>query len=192
MNKKSLFRAIKTSLLLSVLSFTSQVNAAVIIEFQEIEGNVVAYTTGTFTTPTIYAVDYYYGSVLAGGYNTLQNTYPPSAIWAGGFSLSTGLSVNPTFASGDSFGYFSQWVFAPAAYGAGGTFAPSASYTWVGQTLTSIGLGSLTEDPVLVYTRGIDGGDMIYFAKAIPEPTSSILVLVSIAFTVFAHRKRLQ
>ena len=174
------------------IAVAGSASAAVIVQFQESGGNVIGTATGTFKVPLIAPIGTSSSTNFAGGFNFLYNYGGTLDSFSGGVwsLLGSGFALNqaPTSASGDTFGYNVGVVYLESGLSPGSTFSPSTTWTWSGQTLSSIGLGSLGATPTKVYTAPSDG-DTISFA-AIPEPSSSSFLLGTATLLLVANRRR--
>lgn len=155
---------------LVTIAMVHRAQAAVIIQFEEVGGNVVATTTGTFQVPVVeWAVSGSGAGLAFGNSDSLLYIGATFGSWPDtGTTTPSGLSVGPDFGSGDTFGYFFGSIYLPPDIILGSIFTPNTMWTWTGQTLASIGLGSLTGTPVPVF----EYGDTIYFAT-VPEPATT-------------------
>jgi len=107
----------------------------------------------------------------------------------------SGLSVAPTSASGDAFGFtlingvidFLIISLEALEQEAPGEFeiSPETTFTFANQTLESIGLADLTQEGQVVYTNTLTGDTIVF----IPEPSSMMmLALGAVGFTLRRRR----
>ena len=147
-------------------------NAAVVITFQETGGNVVATTTGSIIVPSPVELNFT-GTFLGVFTDGLLSTSGNTNRFGGGTNIGTGITVDPTSATGVTFGISGQFVYFDPSIALGSSTSPDTTWTWLGTDLASIGLGSLSSTPTLVHTTS--NGETISLA-AIPEPSSALLL----------------
>ncbi len=177
-----------TAILLMNTSFIGGAKAAVIILFEEIGGNVVATTTGSFQVPLTAPDGSGNAVTTASGSILLLLANGDYDYWGGGSFTPSGLvSLTPLAVAGSvTFGYQESLLFLPSGLTGGESFFPDTAWTWEGQTLASAGLSYLTTTPFQVYERG---GQTISFAL-VPEPTTTALFIGGVAFAALRRRRK--
>lgn len=170
----------------AVLSYLMMpsVNAAVTITFSELNGHVVATTSGSLVAET--------ESVSSSGYigTTLQTSADEfygvqDHIARGVFGeVESGMPValpQANYFSGDTFGFDSSGVlFYKEAWDSGDTLSPvSSQWIWISTTLEELFAGAAPYDATLVWSD--DTGEQIYFV-AVPEPSVSLFCVAAGAF----------
>jgi len=174
--------------MLMAASSVGNASAAIIVQFEEIGGNVVATTTGSLLVPSAYEGGAYPGTTRGGGETKLWN-FPEGSFalyWGGGSATSSGLAEGPTEAIGDTFGYADDTLYLDLEVELGGTYAPKTTWTWSGNTLTNLNLGYLTTTPFQVYERD---GQTISFAL-VPEPFTIAYLIGAVAFAALRRTRR--
>lgn len=174
--------------LITIVSLAGRTNAAIIIQFEETAGNVVAKTTGSFQVPSSPPDDSNSDTSFSASTNRFYYVNGNFDYWHSGSVFVSGVSVEPTSAEGDTLGYNyagGQTLFLPSGLTPESTYTPDTTWTWSGQTLSGIGLNYLTTTPFQVYEFG---GDTISFA-AVPEPTTTALFIGGAA-AAFAGLRR--
>jgi hypothetical protein len=174
--------------LLLTFSLINSARAGVIILFEEVNGDVVATTTGSIQVPAD-ARDAF-SPTGSGFYGDTLGLYLSGAVdvWRGGSFVESGLSLAPTSAEGDTFGYYDDELDLAPELAAESFYSPHTTWIWEGQTLESIGLDYLTSVPFLVYDRD---GQTISFAveSSIPEP-AVVSLLMGAGVLAFACVRR--
>lgn len=167
--------------------------SAVIFTFEQIGPDVMATTSGSMFAPsgfdaevTTLVTDEQYGD----GFYFYRYAVPGyrGTSFAGILSA-TSLSVAPTSSSGDSFGFTFSGLIFPLSVNADTSFSPNTSLVWANQTLSDIGLGGLSNTPLLVWNGAYGIGNDILFASAVPEPAvSTVSILAGCALLVRRRR----
>ncbi len=189
--KIRIIKPILTSIafLLLTVSLINSANAGVIILFEEVGGDVVATTTGSVQVPSTERESW---SPTGGGFygdTSGLYLYGPVDVWRSGFTAESGLSLSPTSAEGDTFGYYDGELGLSAGLELGSFYSPNTTWTWSGETLESIGLGYLTADPFQVYDR--DGQTIAFaFGSPVPEPAVVSLLMGAGALAFACVRRR--
>ncbi len=183
--------------IIAIISLVGQANAAIVIRFKETDGNVVATTTGSFQVPSIPYTSTTSSTFSAANSFQFYYVHGNHGLWIGGTPVASDLSISPTTAEGDTFGYSVATLLLPSGLTHGSTYTPNTTWTWSGQTLADIGLGHLTKTPVLVFTGPASSGfDTISIAtislSSVPEPTTTALFIggVAAAFTALRRRRK--
>ena len=180
--------AILAATLITFGSLAGEADGAITITFEETGGDVIASTSGSVVVPSTTLVNFS-GTFLVGTANRLSWLDGNIDRYSGGSFGGLTLSLVPTSGSGDAFGIEDEFIYFEAPVGVGTTYTPTTTWTWTGQTLSSIGLGSLSTSPTLVYTA--DNGETVSIvaASAVPEPSSALLFgLGALGFAT--HRRR--
>jgi len=183
-----MFRTISFSavLMLTVSSICTSAKADLIVTFDEIAGDVIASTSGSIEVPSPVELNFS-GTFLVGFPNQLSwlagNINRFDGGTNGGFSLNT----VPTTGSGSSFGIENQFIYFDASAPTGSLQSPLTTWTWNSTDLATIGLGSLTQTPAVVYTAS--NGETVSFATtAVPEPSSFVLIGIA-GFALLSRRR---
>jgi len=167
-----------------------QVRASVTIFFEEIGGNVVATTSGSFLVPTDSPLSSGSGTSFMAIGDQFYNLNGSYNEWFASSMSSTLINQNATSASGDTFG-FGEIIslFLPAGLTPGTSYTPNTTWTWDSMSLSDIGLGALTTTPEEVFA-GPGSVDTISIAKAVPEPSTVLLLTGGLAGLAALRRKR--
>ncbi|MEM1228184.1 MAG: hypothetical protein AAGJ40_21040 [Planctomycetota bacterium] len=179
-------------LTLSLALFLAPAEGSFVITFDEVGGDVVASTSGSFEIPATF-VDSVAVSGIATGVSSVLGFYGDSPVAVDRYSLDANFPLNiappPSSASGDVFGIEGNLLFVPFALNPGDIYAPVTSWTWNSTTLDAIGLGSLTGSPEPAAAAA--GLAFVFVAEAVAIPEPSMLGFVAMTSCVVArHRRR--
>lgn len=161
-------------LILAVSSTCASAKAGVIVTFQEIAGNVIATTSGSIELPPTAELNFS-GDFLGGAPDRLYWLSGNTSRFDGGTFASTSLITPPTTGSGSSFGFGGPYIYFDESVPLGSVYSPLTTWTWDSADLASIGLGSLSQTPAVVYTSST-GGTVSFATTAVPEPASFLMV----------------
>ena len=191
--RTSLRKAITASSL-GLFILSSSTKAAVVITFSQTGADVIGVMSGSMAVPPVSAriVDDVsrFGPELGGGPLSLYILgigFPSYDLYGGGVAASSGLSIPPSnilFAV-DSIGYSSTDLVFGSNVTPGSTYSPVGTWIWFGQTLGSIGLGSLTTQTV--YTSATND-TIVFTATPVPEPSTALFA--GIGLGLFFMRRR--
>ncbi len=173
-------------------SMATNAYGVIVINFSETAGNVIATTSGSYTVPNVTLTPLTVTSVtFLGDTEQFYHLNNPTLNFApGGVRIVTTLNTNMSSSTGDTFGYSADSVALDSTVTQGSTITPVTTWTWLSNTISGIGLGSLTTTPTVVYTA-VSGGDTIQFAlAAVPEPSTYAFILGALTLGVVAVRKQ--
>jgi PEP-CTERM motif len=181
-----------SKIFVSIFAFTGisseYANAAVVISFSEIGGNVVASCSGSFTIPTS-ASGSFSGTAFAGSSSELYRFDGDWTRYSGGTGVSSGLLVAPSISADSAFGYSGTFFYAPNSQAPNSVYTPNTTWTWSSTNVNTLFPGGLSSTPSVVYTAS--NQDTISFARAVPEPSSMLVFAASIGFlSIFRRKKR--
>lgn len=175
------------TILLTFGSLAVGANAAIVITFEETGGNVIATTSGSILLPPVIDFNFSHSSYVANG-SDKRLTYLRTGtanVYTDGVHGAMPLTTRPTSGSGATFGIEFGQMYTDSAVSSGSMYSPVTTWIWNSHTLASIGLGSLTSSPTVVYTSS---NNQTVSIAAIPEP--SISLLFGISALALASRRR--
>lgn len=152
--------------------FAAQANAAIIIQFKEIGGNVVATTTGSLVVPNTLAATPFSAGASRAGVDHIYTRFGNFSIYNGGTNSGFTLNSSDFSGTGSVFGISGGDIYLNNTP-SGEVYTPNTTWTWLSKDLNAVGQGSLTSTPITVYTAS--NGETVSFAL-IPEPSSAILL----------------
>lgn len=172
--------------LITFASLAGGANAALLITFEEVGGDVIATTSGSLVVPASPDVNFS-GNFLVGGDNSLSYLTGNFNLYYGGTFGGMSISLTPSSGSGSTFGIEASAIYLDSTAAVGSSYTPATTWTWSGQTLSSIGLSSLTSSPTTVYTA--KNGSTVSIAS-IPEPSSTLLLGFGAGSFLVLRRRR--
>jgi len=175
------------STLITFGSLTGGAEAAVIINFEELGGGVIATTSGSIVVPNTFANNFS-GTVNATDPDTFLYATGSVDRYTGGTNPSVGPTIQANTASGSTFGFDVSSFYVAASTPVGSSYTPNTTWTWTSADLASIGLGSLDSTPTLAFTTS-EGDTISFTATTVPEPSSAFLLGLG-ALGLVSRRKR--
>jgi len=161
--------------------------AAVVLTFSEQGANVIATASGSLAYPIRNSTST--ANQVGGGDQSLYFYNGGVGQFFAGSHTSSGLSAAPTSAVGDTFGYFTDFIYAPTTVLSNTSYSPNVVFTWANTTLAALFPSTpLTSTPRVVFTTTA-GGDTISFVGAVPEPSRGLLVLCGLGLLVTRRRR---
>ncbi|MDB4618157.1 PEP-CTERM sorting domain-containing protein [Akkermansiaceae bacterium] len=186
MNIKHTKVAALATALITFGSLAVEANAAILITFKEVGGDVIATTSGSIVVPNTQSLNSS-GTFLAGSPNRLSHLSGNIDRYSGGtFSGDLAISKIPSSGSGTTFGIEDSLIYFDASAVPGSTYTPTTTWTWSGETISSIGLDPSVSLPLTVYTAS--NGETVSIIA--PEPSSALLSgLGALGLAVIRRRK---
>lgn len=199
----------------AAVSLTATANAAVVFRFENVGSDLVATVSGSLDLTGLTRIQDNITGTDVGMVGSLPYSFGgfdanftpgwgigylyPSSQWDGytGGSLSTtllGAMTLPNFYSGPFFWMRNDAVLVPPTTALNGIADYSTAYffQWTGRSVSGFFGNALTTTPVTVWNNPNAAGDSgaIQFALAVPEATSSSMMLMAAGLIPLRRRKR--